>query len=70
MGLFSTPEPEPLEVDGRAVKCLVCGHDRFHKREAQLNTAGMTFLKLDWANESGTCFVCDHCGFIHWFVPK
>lgn len=70
MGIFSAPEPKQVDVLGKAIKCLVCGHDRFHQREAQLNTAGLTLLKLDWMNSSGLCAVCDQCGFIHWFLPK
>ena len=70
MGLSSKPYPEEVEVNGRALKCLICGHDRFNKREALLNTPTMTLFKLDWANASGTCWVCDDCGFIHWFLPK
>jgi len=70
MGIFSEREPEQVDVAGKALKCLVCGHDRFTRREAQLNTAGMTLFKLDWANVSGECIVCPNCGFIHWFLPK
>ncbi|MFZ5865931.1 MAG: hypothetical protein ACOYXY_08640 [Thermodesulfobacteriota bacterium] len=70
MGRSSKPEAEAAEVAGRALKCLICGHDRFNKREALLNTASMTFFNLDWANASGMCMVCDNCGFIHWFLPK
>jgi hypothetical protein len=73
VGLFSTPEPDTVEIaanGGRSLKCLVCGHDRFWQREAQLNTAGMTFLGLDWANASGICVVCANCGFIHWFMEE
>ncbi len=36
----------------------------------QLNTSTATFFKLDWLNASGICYVCDQCGFIHWFLPK
>ncbi len=70
MGLFSKPEAEAVEVVGQGLKCLICGHDRFIKREAQLNTSNMTFFGLDWANASGECVVCENCGFIHWFLPK
>jgi predicted nucleic-acid-binding Zn-ribbon protein len=67
VGLFSRPEPETVEVAGRSLKCLVCGHDRFDQREGQLNTAGMSFMGLDWANESAICAICANCGYIHWF---
>jgi hypothetical protein len=73
MGFFSAPEPETVEIaenGGRPLKCLICGRDRFHTREAQLNTAGMTFLGLDWANESGVCVICANCGYIHWFLRE
>lgn len=68
MGLFSQPEPEGRVAGGKALHCLVCGNDRFYQREALLNTAATTFFDLDWANKSGTCFVCSKCGYIHWFL--
>ena len=36
----------------------------------QLNTAVATFFNFDWANKTASCFVCDGCGYIHWFLPK
>ena len=50
--------------------CQVCGEDEFVERKAQLNTAGMTMMNLDWLNESATCFVCEQCGYVHWFAFK
>ena len=38
--------------------------------EAQLNTAVATFFNFDWANKTAQCYVCDGCGYIHWFLPK
>jgi predicted nucleic-acid-binding Zn-ribbon protein len=70
MGIFSGPEPQTYEVAGRQLQCIVCGHDHFDTREAQLHTAGMTFLGLDWANRSAYCVVCANCGYIHWFLPS
>jgi hypothetical protein len=70
MSLLGKAEPKSYEVQGKLLKCLVCAHDEFHKREAQLNTAGMSFMNLDWANASAVCFVCEKCGHIHWFLPK
>ncbi len=65
----SVSEAGPAEILGRGLKCLVCGHGAFFKREAQLNTKVATFFKMDWANASGTCYVCEQCGYIHWFLP-
>jgi predicted nucleic-acid-binding Zn-ribbon protein len=55
-------------VLGKPFECTVCGHTEFAQRSAQLNTAGMTFMKLDWANESARCLVCKSCAYVHWFV--
>ena len=43
---------------GQDLACVVCHGTRFYKREALLNTPGMTFLKLDWANATASCRVC------------
>ena len=51
------------------LKCAVCGGKDFHERRALLNTPMMTFMNLDFMNESATLRVCADCGFIHWFVP-
>jgi predicted nucleic-acid-binding Zn-ribbon protein len=70
MSLFATDETKSYKVLGNVLKCQICGHDEFHRREAQLNTTMLTFFKLDWANASAVCFVCEKCGYIHWFLPK
>ena len=63
-------DPISVEVQGRALKCLVCGHDEFWKKAAQLNTAGASFLNLEWTSPSGICYLCARCGYIHWFMPQ
>jgi len=74
MGLFDALsdafKPGSYEIAGKTLACQVCGHQEFHRRDVQLNTAGAQFLGLGWANESAECFVCDNCGYIHWFVTK
>ena len=57
-----------IEVGGIPVKCSHCGSNRFSERKAQLNTAGLTFLNLDWANQSATVLVCESCGKLEWFL--
>ena len=63
-------DPIGVAVQGRELKCVLCGHDAFWKREAQLNTTFATLLRLDWADKSGVCYVCARCGYIHWFLPQ
>lgn len=55
---------------GFKLRCEICGHQRFWTREAQLNTAVASFFSFDWANPSATCYVCESCGYIHWFLPR
>lgn len=63
-------EPETMEINGKEFTCQVCGGDKFWRTEAQLNKSVTTFFKLDWTDISAVCLVCDHCGYIHWFLPK
>jgi hypothetical protein len=52
---------------GRQLACLVCGEGDFGYREVKLNTSGMSFMNLYWANRSGTGCICSACGFVHTF---
>ena len=52
----------------RRLTCLVCGGGAFGYREVLLNTSGMTFLGMDWANRSAVGAVCTSCGFVHEFL--
>jgi hypothetical protein len=61
---------EEVHIGTVKLRCNVCGHDLFWQRRAQLNTAVATFLNFDWANRSATCFVCDRCGYVHWFLEQ
>jgi predicted nucleic-acid-binding Zn-ribbon protein len=62
------PDGERYTVAGKSVTCAHCSHDRFVEGRAQLNTAGMSFLNLDWANRSAATLTCTNCGRIEWFL--
>ncbi|SCJ96697.1 Uncharacterised protein [uncultured Eubacterium sp.] len=49
------------------LKCPICGCEEFYDRKTLLNTAGMTYLGLDWANDEATNYVCRDCSYIFWF---
>ena len=49
------------------MRCLMCGGTQFENKAWKLNTSGMEFMDLGWANKTATCLVCAHCRFIHWF---
>ena len=55
---------------GKKIECPHCGGDEFAQGKAQLNTAGMTFVDLDWANKSATTLACTKCGQIQWYLKE
>lgn len=57
-----------FEIAGASVVCSHCGGREFDERSAQLNTAGASFLGLDWANASARVLVCQSCGHLEWFL--
>ena len=68
--LIEGDPPARYLAGGRPVFCEHCHSDVFHEGEAQLNTAGVTFLQLDWANKCATTLMCNTCGRIHWYGIK
>ena len=59
----------PVLVLDKPLHCVVCENTSFEERKAQLNTKVASFFDFDWANPEATCYVCDRCGYIHWFMP-
>lgn len=73
MKLFDDPvdkAPDKFTIKGREIVCTQCKNDQFVKSYAQLNTAGMTLLGLDFANKSAVTLTCTECGQILWFMEK
>ena len=70
-GLGTPAQPREGEVrlrTGAALACVVCGGRDFAYREIKLNTTGMTFMDLDWANRSRAGAICRACGYVHTFL--
>ena len=57
-----------FSLKGQTISCPHCNNQEFEKGSAQLNTAGMTLLNVDWANKSATLLICTTCGQIQWFT--
>ncbi len=55
-------------VLGNKLTCPVCGYDQFRKRSTLMNTPGMTFLGVEWANKQADNFICGKCGYVYWFM--
>lgn len=66
--MFGKPRAVHASVEDREIRCLVCGGDRFLQRTVKLNTSGMEFLDLGWANQSSLGLICISCGYLHEFV--
>lgn len=54
-------------VHGHPVVCPHCGNDRFLPGTGLINTLGLTFLGLDWANRQAYTLACTKCSAIYWF---
>lgn len=67
---FSEAWHKRYSIAGKAVTCSHCGNDTFEKADAQLNTPGMTFLGLDWANRTATALICDSCSHVELFLDE
>jgi len=61
-------EVKEYKIQGNKLVCPVCQHTKFWTRKTLMNTVGLTFFDLDWANRRATNFVCDHCGYVYWFL--
>ena len=59
-----------VTLAGVPLVCKHCGSGDFTHRSGQLNTAAMTFFNLDWLNASADIYVCEQCGFLHWFLGR
>ena len=62
--------PEAVQINGRALKCVICAHESFHKRKTHFDTAIIRSLNPEWVESSGYCLICHQCGFIHSFVES
>ena len=69
MGTPAQDVGEPVEINARALRCQVCGHGLFRRRQAQVGANLATLFGFDWADSSAVCFVCAGCGYVHWFIP-
>ncbi|MBU2445721.1 MAG: DNA-binding protein [Bacteroidetes bacterium] len=62
--------PDLYSVNGKQISCAHCGGQRFQKREILLNTPGLTFFGLDWANRTAIILMCVNCGKIEWYMHE
>ncbi len=68
--MSSKKEIMEFEIKGRKLTCPICGSTRFWTRKSLLNTRGLTFMELDWANKQAINYICDGCDYIVWFFEE
>lgn len=69
-GLSGEPDNKSFAIAGKVVSCPHCGGGEFEEGRALLNTLGLTFLGLDWANREAYLLICETCGHIDWFLKE
>ena len=62
--------PGSFSAAGKKISCPHCGGTVFTAGEAQLNTAIMTLIELDWLNKTAVVLSCTACGRIQWFAAE
>lgn len=62
--------PARYSAGGKIISCDHCEGQRFHEGQAQLNTAVLTFLDLDWANKTARTLFCKECSRVQWYAKR
>ena len=55
-----------VQVQGRALHCLICSHDMFSQREIDVSAPGLAFFTQH--DSRAHCAVCARCGYVHMFI--
>ena len=57
-------EENKIMINGKELKCLLCGSTSFEMREVLLNVAPLKFVGK---NSVGKVYICKVCGLAHEF---
>lgn len=69
-GMSEPSGPHAYTVAGVRVRCPHCGKEKFEDGSALLNTPGLTFFGLDFANREAYLLICAACGRVQWFLQE
>jgi len=61
--------PAP-EVNGKPLRCVVCGSQEFKEILIKLNKKWLTILDIEMFAKSGKGYICNQCGFLHEFYKS
>jgi hypothetical protein len=53
---------------GRSLACSACGGQTFARGTAQLQSAGMSFIGLEWTQKEATTLACATCSRVEFFL--
>jgi hypothetical protein len=56
-----------VSINNHPLSCQICKCNYFYKREALIPTTFVSLFRIPFFNQSGSAYVCQSCGFIHWF---
>lgn len=62
-------EAEVVVIANQQLHCAFCRRDRFQHRKATMRGRAAAIFDLEWLGKSADCYVCVHCGHVHWFFP-
>jgi len=69
-GMAEPSGPHGYQVAGVRATCPHCGNQTFEDGGALLNTPGLTFFGLDFANREAYLLICERCGCVQWFLKE
>jgi predicted nucleic-acid-binding Zn-ribbon protein len=59
-----------VTIDGKELKCMYCGYDKFWQSDTMLNAKWLAALDLEAWGKTGKAYICDKCGYKHEFITK
>jgi hypothetical protein len=59
-----------FKVGATPVRCSQCGGNHFDTADALINTRGLTFVGLDFADRGANLLICTACTHVEWFLDQ
>lgn len=59
---------DAVRIMGKELRCQHCGHGRFADQQIELDRVfGTSWIWFKWWESLANVYVCERCGFLHWF---
>ena len=63
-------DAKPYTIDGKKLARIICKNDKLYHQNTLMNTPGLTFFGIEWLNAEAENYVCNNCGYVHWFLNE